>query len=328
MRTDRLFRHLAALACLLVLSPVAALAGGPGIGRIDWAGLRAVGYANPDATPRQAVLSARKNLLATLRRVQLTADLTVEQRLRRDPRAAERLRVLALASTARIGPAGEGAAAGEAGTDTLQAVLPLAGEVLELLLPPAAQFNTGLAPRLTPKAEPPAAETPAQSLRQVEQGLLELRAKSPLGAHPLESFRQPAAAQLPVLELADTEHSGLVVDARGAGVTPAVLPVLYDEAGVGLYGVFLVPRNSVVRQGLVVYARSLDDAALRARGGAAPLVATAAGPARGPDTGPGPGTASGTGPDLRLAAHEAQAVRALLRAKSVPGRCAVAILLD
>lgn len=324
MRTDRLFRHLAALACLLVLSPVAALADGYGTGRIDWAGLRAVGYAAPDATPRQAALSARKNLLATLRRLPLTADMTAEQRLRRDPRAAERLRVLALASTAQLGPADGTGPVSETGKDTLQAVLPLAGEVLELLLPPAAQFNTGLAPRLTPRTEPTAGETPAQSLKQVEQGLLELRAKPPLGARPLESFRQPAAAQAPVPEVADTEHSGLVVDARGTGVTPAVLPVLYDETGAGLYGVFLVPRNSVVRQGLVVYARSLDDAALRERVGTTPLVVAAAGPARGPD----PGTGPGTGPDLRLAAPEAQAVRALLRAKSVPARCAVAILLD
>lgn len=316
MRTDRLLLLLAALACILTLAHGPALAAGLDSGRVDWAGLKAVGYAAPDAKARQAALSARKNLLETLRGLPLTADLNAAQRLRRDSRAADRLRVLALASPAHIGPAGDNGPADEAVKVMLQAVLPLAGEVLELLLPPAAQFNTGLAPRLAHKAEALAGEVPAASLERVEQGLLELRAKPPLGAKPLESFRQPEAVHLPVPEVADTEHTGLVVDARGLGATPALLPVLYDEAGVGLYGAFLAARNSVVRLGLVVYARSMDDAALRGRVGTAPLVVKAA------------GTVRDFGPDLLLAASEAQAVRALLRARAVPARCAVAILLD
>lgn len=310
MRIRRPCMLFAALALVLGLARASALAAGPESGRIDWTGLRAVGYAAPNAPARQAALLARKNLLATLRGVPLTAELTAGQRLQRDARAADRLRVLALASPMQTGPAAE------TGREALQAVLPLAGEVLELLLPPAAQFNTGLAPRLAPRPEAQRGELPAVSLERVEQGLLELRARPPLGAKPLESFRQPAALPAQAPELPDTEHTGLVVDARGLGASPALLPVLFDEAGAGLYGAFLVPRNSVVRQGLVVYAPDMDAAGLRLRVGDAPLVVQAAGLAR------------EAGPDLRLAAPEAQAVRALLRSRAVLARCAVAILLD
>jgi hypothetical protein len=304
-----------ALLFVCAAAALAAEVSAPEPGRIDWLGLAAIGEAVPDAGPRRAALAARKHLLAALTHVQIRADLNAADRLARDRRAADRLRVLALSSPARsVQSQADGAV-------VLRAVLALRGEALELLLPRASQFNTGLAPRIALPAEP--AEKPAEQLERAEQDLVALKSRPSVGDRPLESFapqQGPGAAEavpaIPALPEADAEHSGLIVDARGTGATRALLPVLYDEAGVGLYGAFAVARAGVVRQGLVVYARDVDDAALRARVGEKPLVVKAAGPVR------------ESGPDLRLAAPEARAVRALLRAKSVPARCAVVILTD
>jgi len=304
-----------ALLFVCAAAALAAEVSAPEPGRIDWAGLAAIGEAAPDAGPRRAALAARKHLLAALTHVQIRADLNAVQHLSRDHRAADRLRVLALSSPARS------VQSQTDGVVVLRAVLPMRGEVLELLLPRASQFNTGLAPRIASPAD--LAEKSAERLERTEQELVALKSRPSVGDRPLESFapQQGAPAEevvppVPVLPEEDAEHSGLVVDARGTGATRALLPVLYDEAGVGLYGAFAVSRNGVVRQGLVVYARDVDDAALRARVGEKPLVVKAAGPV------------GESGPDLRLAAPEARAVRALLRAKSVPARCAVAILTD
>jgi hypothetical protein len=315
MRTDRFRRLLAlafCLACIPTVALAAALAAAPAQeaapGRIDWNRLAAIGEAPLGIGARQAALAARKNLLAALSHVRVSAELTAAQTLAHDRDAAERLRVLSLAAAAPAIDSDSG--------QLLQATLPLVGQVLDLLLPRAATFNTGLEPRLEPVAEAPA--QPSVSLSKVEKDLVALRPRPSVGAKPLESFAQaqPPAELAVTPPVADAEHSGLVVDARGLDVVPALLPVVFDETGVGVYGAFSAPRNSVVRQGLVMYARNLDDAAARIRVGQNPLVVKAAALAR------------ETGPDLRLDGPEAAAVRALMRAKAVPERCAVVILTD
>jgi len=304
-----------ALAVLLLLAgalaPAPALAQAPETGRIDWSGLRLLGFAAPEAEadPLRAALSARKNLLLTLRGVPLAAGQPVAALLDRNARAAERVRVLVHGLP--VENTSVNSAPGAAGQLRTQAVLPLAGEVLGLILPSAAGFGTGIAPRLSAKA---VAELP--SLEGVEKGLLRLRAREPVGARPLDAFKGQALHVPSAPEIEDEEHTGLVVDARGLPVSAALLPMLYDESGIGLYGAFLVSRAHVARLGLVAYARSMDDAALAARVGDAPLVVKVA------------GLVQDGGPDLVLAPAEAQAVRSLLRSKSVLSRCAVAIVTD
>lgn len=278
--------------------------------RMDWPGLKLYGYADPEAEaePLRAELSARKHLLEALRSLPLTAEQSVGALLDKNSRAAERVRILVHGSP--VGNAQEAL-----GPVRTAAGLPLAGEVLGLVLPSPAGFGTGIAPRLSAKA---VAALP--SLEGVEKSLLRLRARTPVGARPLDAYKTPAAPVPPAPELPDEEHTGLVVDARGLPASAALLPVVYDESGVGLYGAFLVSRAHVVRFGLVVYARSLDAAELTARAGAAPLVVKASGLA--------PVQGQEGGPDLVLGPAEAQAARSLLRSKDVLARCAVVILTD
>ena len=54
--------------------------------------------------------------------------------------------------------------------------------------------------------------------------------------------------------------SGLVVDCRGLRIKPALCPRIIDEAGKEVYGSAYVSREWAIKQGIVGYAKSLDDA--------------------------------------------------------------------
>lgn len=58
-------------------------------------------------------------------------------------------------------------------------------------------------------------------------------------------------------------YTGVIFDARGLKVTPALAPVVYGQDGQGAYGVFLVSRANAVDKGVVGYATTADPAALR-----------------------------------------------------------------
>ncbi|MBO9541058.1 LPP20 family lipoprotein [bacterium] len=70
------------------------------------------------------------------------------------------------------------------------------------------------------------------------------------------------------------EHTGLIVDARGLGLEPAMSPMILDESAARLY---LSPKVSVdpeavVNKGLASYASSLQEAQKLQRVGSNPLV--------------------------------------------------------
>ena len=55
-------------------------------------------------------------------------------------------------------------------------------------------------------------------------------------------------------------YTGLVVDARGIDVQPALVPVLVDENNTEVYGAAFVSREFAVQRGLCGYARKIDEA--------------------------------------------------------------------
>ncbi|MGE3537631.1 MAG: hypothetical protein AB7N91_09350 [Candidatus Tectimicrobiota bacterium] len=67
-------------------------------------------------------------------------------------------------------------------------------------------------------------------------------------------------------------HSGIVIDARGLAIQPALLPQLVDEQGQGIYTPGTVSTEAAVQQGYVAYARAFDQAPAQARIGERPLV--------------------------------------------------------
>jgi len=73
------------------------------------------------------------------------------------------------------------------------------------------------------------------------------------------------------------DSSGLVIDARGLGVMPAMSPVVYSDSGEVVYGPMNVTRDYAVQIGIVGYVRSVEDAKAQDRVGSNPLVITAVG---------------------------------------------------
>jgi hypothetical protein len=69
-------------------------------------------------------------------------------------------------------------------------------------------------------------------------------------------------------------YTGLVVDARGLGVRPALCPRLLGEDGSEVFGPALVSRESAVQRGLAAYAAALPQGG-EARTGKRPLVVRA-----------------------------------------------------
>ena len=71
---------------------------------------------------------------------------------------------------------------------------------------------------------------------------------------------------------AEAVHTGVVIDARGLAIVPALFPKIVDERGQTLYAPESVDREAAVQQGYVAYAKAFDQAPAQARIGEHPLV--------------------------------------------------------
>jgi hypothetical protein len=67
-------------------------------------------------------------------------------------------------------------------------------------------------------------------------------------------------------------YTGLIVNAAGLGVKPAMSPNVLDPSGKNVYGYMKIDAETVIDYGIVAYARSLDQARQNARAGTNPLV--------------------------------------------------------
>lgn len=90
----------------------------------------------------------------------------------------------------------------------------------------------------------------------------DIKQVEPIRAMPTESgreaTRQQDAGAVPVP--ADSGvFSGLVVDARGIGARPAMVPTLVDENGRVVYGSAFISRSQAVHHGVCLYLRALED---------------------------------------------------------------------
>ena len=91
---------------------------------------------------------------------------------------------------------------------------------------------------------------------------------------PLTALVMPPDASVRPDSDASSEavHTGIVIDARGLALQPAMLPNLVDERGQPLYTPASVGQEAAVQQGYVAYARAFDQAPAQGRIGARPLV--------------------------------------------------------
>lgn len=106
-------------------------------------------------------------------------------------------------------------------------------------------------------------------------GVIDTTLQLPL-AGPLTALLLP-----PPADKADSDakveavHTGVVIDARGLAVNPALLPRIVDEQGQPIYTPALVEREAAIQQGYVAYAKTFDQVPLPARVGDHPLVVRA-----------------------------------------------------
>ncbi len=91
-------------------------------------------------------------------------------------------------------------------------------------------------------------------IRQVES-IKPLNGKVKAG-YGTDSGQSDAAASPPN---EGNAYSGLIVDARGIGVSPSMAPVLVDESGQEVYGPAYVSREFAVQHGMCRYTRTIDD---------------------------------------------------------------------
>jgi hypothetical protein len=74
------------------------------------------------------------------------------------------------------------------------------------------------------------------------------------------------------MQMGGTVFTGLVIDATGLKVKPAMAPRIVDPQGNEVYGTGMVNREYAVQQGLVGYARAVADAQRDGRVTDRPLV--------------------------------------------------------
>jgi len=110
-------------------------------------------------------------------------------------------------------------------------------------------------------------------------------------------------------------HTGVVIDARGLAIQPALFPKIVDEHGQALYAPESVDREAAVQQGYVAYAKAFDQAPAQARIGEHPLVLRAL------------RVAGETRVDLVLSDAEATRIRDYTATRRLVRQCRVLIVM-
>ena len=124
-------------------------------------------------------------------------------------------------------------------------------------------------------------------------------------------------AKSPEMVASSAGFSGLIIDARGLGVIPALAPKIYDEDGKEVYGSAYVSREFAIKWGMAGYAKTPEQASLsKDRVGATPGVVKAL-------------KATGASKcDLVLSRKDAQSVQDAAKSMSFLSDCRVIIVVD
>jgi len=205
-----------------------------GSGTINWSKgvVEAVGigappekyYGKPQARPmalRAAKVDAMRNLLEATKGVQIDSDTTVSNfMVESDVISAKVQGMIRGAKTVKQEYLSDG-------TVEITMQMPLNGGFAQLVLP--------------------------KEIKQIEP----IKAV----AHEPDMPAAPAAAPASDVPRSDAiVYTGLVVDARGIDVRPAMAPNVMDEKGQEVYGSAFVSREFAVQQGMSGYARDLTAA--------------------------------------------------------------------
>jgi len=105
-----------------------------------------------------------------------------------------------------------------------------------------------------PKQEPPKTAAPTTSPAQEKKP--ELPKQEPTPAPSAQS-----ASNEPTVQFKGGKATGIVIDGRGLGLKPALLPKIVDQQGQEIYVGQVVARTNAVEQGVAGYAKDVNAAA-------------------------------------------------------------------
>ena len=206
---------------------------------------------------RAALGDARRNLMEVLKKVQVDSVSEVEDYLGKN----EQLRLSAAAFIQGSTEVKDRRRNLPDGGMEVTLVMNLSGDFLLWMLHPAKELPVSktLVPGKPPSQIPPSSEgkeaEPSPEKPQVtEEETLASEAKS-----------LPTLADLP-------PFTGLVIDARGLNMRPALIPRVLDVNGQELYQGQYVPPEKAAQSGLALYAKDLTAARTNARVGKKPLI--------------------------------------------------------
>lgn len=262
-------------------------------GSIDWNKLvvhaRGIGAANPNMPEsarramavRAARLDAYRNILEAVKGVTLTAETTVRNFMTEND--VIRTKVEGIIQGAQFGDPHYM----EDGSVEVDCSVPITGALVEALI----------------YTQPPPG----------------IRPSGPgwnWGGKPAEPVTPPPSSTGTTPATPTPTYTGLIIDARGLGVRPALAPKVLGQGGQELYSAATVSRDYALKMGVAGYAKDLDAAKQDARVTATPLVVKAV-------------NAAGTNKtDVIIQDSDATAVRNASQSGDFLKECRLMILVD
>ncbi|MBU1248877.1 MAG: hypothetical protein KKB70_09270 [Proteobacteria bacterium] len=231
---------------------------------------------------RRATLQARKSLADLLLGLNLDGLRTVADALGPDDVTALRTQVQ--------------------NSQVEQVEIPAVGGGSQLTITAQADLRGSLAELIMPGTEPFLA------------GIPETIAVTAGSLAPVERDSTKAAYRLSMAELGG--FTGLVLDARGFGTAPALLPLVVDPAGLTAYGPFQVSREGAAANGVALYVNSAESSTARQRVGNTPLVTKVL------------GISGKNGADLIISYEDAALVRQLFKHDDPRNYCRAVVILE
>ncbi len=237
-------------------------------GTINWttSEVYATGIGAPPARPlnaaqaramaeRAAFVVALRNLLETVKGVRVDSETVVENFMTKSD--VIRTHVEGIVKGARIV---QTKYLSDGSVETLlsmpmkgafmNAVLPetFGGSTSSVIVKPAPVLPRPAEKKPTPPAPEPAKPSPEKKAEPVKPEPPQPTPPSPTQSQPMVAFKGGTA-------------TGLVIDGRGLGLRPALLPKIVDQQGQEIYVGQVVTRTNAVEQGVAGYAKDVNAAA-------------------------------------------------------------------
>ncbi len=230
---------------------------------------------------RAAFVVALRNLLETVKGVRVDSESIVENFMTRSDVIRTKVDgVMRGARTVKTQYLSDGS------VEVLVA-LSLKGDFLNAIIPETFGKTNGLftpvkpAPQITVPSQPPAPGKKAEPIKpepqrptpppivpvpsvpvpKPEPEMPVPQTEKKTGAQPEPSKPSPEVPSQATVAFKGGVATGMVIDARGLGLRPALLPRIVDLQGQELYVGQVVPRTNAVEQGVAGYAKDVQAAA-------------------------------------------------------------------